>query len=161
MSDHPDPSTVVHTPTHHVAETPPMHDAVDEWHDHSHDERPQRAHADVQNSNLVLGVGIALAAVIAISSLIVYGFYIHYNTQRMVLRERTPRDGAFKELDLSPTEDTRKFKSADLGLLENGGTTKLPTEKENEFKTITISPISRAMDEVAQRYTSRKTAQGN
>ena len=138
-----------------------MHDPVDEWHDHSHDEMPQRAHSDVQNSNLVLGIGVALAAVIAIASLVVYGFYTHYNTQRMALRESTPRTGAFVDLAQSPTEKTRNDKSESLGLLQSGGTTKLPTEKENEFKTITVSPIDKAMDDVVQRYTARKSAQGN
>ena len=138
-----------------------MHDPVDEWHDHSHDERPQRAHSDVQNSNLVLSVGIALAAVIGISSLVVYGFYIHYNTQRMALRERTPREGLFSDLAESPTEATRRLKGNDIGLLETGGTFELPTEKENVNKTITISPIAKAMDDVAKSYTAKRTAQDN
>lgn len=145
-------------PTHHVAETAPLHDPVDEWHDHSHDEKPQHAHGEVQNSNLIMGVGLALTGVIVISSLVVYGFYTHYNTQRMVEREHMPRAGAFKDLADSPTEATRKAKLADLNLLNQGGPLPMPTEVENVNKTVTITPIARAIDEVAQSYTANRRA---
>ncbi len=148
-------------PTHHVAEAPPMHDPVDGWHDHSIDELPQHAHGEVQNSNLILGVGIALTGVIVVSCLVVYGFYTHYNTQRSNEREHMVRIGTFKELNDSPTEETRKKKSADLILLDGGGTTDMPTEVENVNKTITISPIGKTMDEVAQSYAARRTSAGN
>lgn len=149
-------------PTHHVAETPPMHDPVDEWHDHSHDQKPQHAHGEVQNSNLIMGVGLALTGVIVISCIVVYGFYVHYNTRRMAEREHMPRIGAYKELADSPTETARKAKSADLVLLEKGGSTQMPTEVENVNKTITITPIAKSIDEVVQTYTtSRRAATGN
>jgi hypothetical protein len=148
-------------PTHHVAETAPLHDPVDEWHDHSHDNKPQHAHGEVQNSNLILGVGLALTGVIVVSCLVVYGFYTHYNTQRSNQREHMLREGAFTELANSPTEVTRASKLADLILLSRGGTTEMPTETENVKKTITISPIDKAMDEVAQGYTARRISAGN
>ena len=141
-------------PTHHVHETAPLHDPVDSWHDHSHDEKPQHAHGDVQDSNLVLGVGVALAAVIAVSCLVVYGFYTHYNTQRGI-------DSELVKYPNSPATLTREAKVADLFLLEKGGTTKMPTEKEGVTKDITITPIDQAMDTIVQKYAPRKTAQGN
>jgi hypothetical protein len=142
-----------------VAETAPLHDPVDEWHDHSHDEKPQRPHADVQSSNLVLGVGIALAAVIAISVLAVYGFYVHYNTQRMDLREHTTSKN-LPGLAPSPADETRVKKSKDLITLERGGEVRMPTEKENVSRKVTIVPMSQAMEEVVQTYTASKPAQG-
>ena len=149
-------------PTHHVAEAPPMHDPVDEWHDHAHDEKPQHAHGEVQNSNLIMGVGLALTVVIVVSCLVVYGFYTHYNTQRMVEREHMPRAGAYSELADSPTEATRKAKLADLNLLNQGGPLSMPTETENVNKTITITPLSKSMDDVVRAYTaSRRATAGN
>jgi len=148
---------------HHFAEAAPLHDPVDEWHDHSHDAQPQHAHGDVQDSRLVLAVGIALAAVILGSVLAVFGFYTHYNTQRMAEREHTTAK-ELPKLAPSPTDETRKLKSDALLVLERGGPVQMPTEKEGVMKTITISPIDKAMDEVARGYAStstHKTAQGN
>lgn len=146
-----------HTPnpsTHHVAETAPMHDPVDAWHDHSRDEKPQHAHAEVQNSNLIMFVGVALTGVIGLSSLVVYGFYTYYNTHRMAEREHMPRAGAYSDLAESPSEEARSNKARDMLVLERGGSIKMPTEQENITRTVTLSPIALAMDEVAQSYSA-------
>ncbi|HMN41304.1 MAG TPA: hypothetical protein PKE29_10695 [Phycisphaerales bacterium] len=142
-----DPHTSVHPPhAHHVHETSPMHDAVDQWHDHSHDERPQHAHTDVINTRLVLAVGLALAGVIVVAVVVVYGFYVHYNTQRSSERERTSAFG-------SPLTDTRIEKARDLSMLATGGSYQVSTGDENAKKTITIAPIGQAMDRVVRAYT--------
>ena len=143
-------------PTHHVAEAAPLHDPVDEWHNHSHDDKPQHAHGEVQNSNLIMGVGLALTGVIVLSCVVVYGFYTHYNTQRMVEREHMQRSGVYSELADSPTEATRKVKSEALNLLNQGGTVPMPTEVENVNKTITITPLAKSIDDVAQSYTANR-----
>ncbi len=141
-----DPHTKVHAPPHghHVHETPPMHDAIDAWHDHSHDERPQHAHGEVQNSRLVLGVGLALTGVIVVSSLVVYGFYVHYNTQRSDERERTT--------DGSPLIETRIEKGKALAMIQTGGSFPMATEDEKVKKTVTLTPIDQAMDKVVRMY---------
>jgi hypothetical protein len=132
-----------------VHETAPMHDRPDTWHDHSHDESPQHAHGEVQNSRLVMGVGLALTAVIVASVLVVYGFYVHYNTHRSDQRERT--DTA--ESSGSPILQMRVFKAKQLAELEGGSTFEMPTEAENVKKTVVMGPIKAAMDTVAERYT--------
>lgn len=144
-----DPHTQVHAPhSHHVHETAAMHDKPDSWHDHSHDEAPQHAHGEVQNSNLVLGVGLALTAVVVASVIAVYGFYIHYNTQRSDLRERTDAP----ENSGSAIVVTRAFKTKELAAIAGGSTFQMPTEDETVKKTVVMEPIAQAMDTVAQKY---------
>lgn len=144
-------------PTHHVHETAPMHDPVDQWHDHTRDEQPQKPHADVQNSNLVLGVGIALAVVIALSCAVVYGFYIHYNSQRTNERENAQNPNMHGlSINDSPAIAARNEQRDNLARLRAGGTLEMPTEQENVKKTVTIRPLAQAMEIVADRYTNRK-----
>jgi hypothetical protein len=147
-----DPHTTVHAPHHghHVHETRPLHDPVDTWHDHSHDERPQHAHGEVQNSNIVLAVGLALTAVIVASVIVVYGFYVHYNTQRADDRERTTAG--------APLLETRGEKVKDLSMVANGGSFQMATEDEKVKKTVTIAPVGQAMDKVVQTYVKTPAA---
>jgi hypothetical protein len=149
MSDKPDPHTTVHPPagSHHVHEAAPMHDAPDEWHDHSHDEQPQHAHGEVQNSRLVLGVGIALFVVIVVSVMVVFGFYTHYNTRRSDSREHHLA-GAVP----GPVELNRAAKDKDLTHIKTGETFEMDTETEGVKKTVTLAPIDKAMDKVAHTY---------
>ena len=52
-----------HSTTHHTHETAPLHDPVDAWHDHSHDPKPQQAHAEVGNAGAIMGIGGAFLLV--------------------------------------------------------------------------------------------------
>lgn len=153
--DKPNPHTTVHPPagSHHVHEAAPMHDAPDSWHDHSHDEAPQHAHGEVQNSNLVMGVGIALTLVIVVSCLVVYGFYTHYNTQRANLRERRMTHSAD-----GPVEKTRKDRNEALGHVRDGTTFAIPTDKEGVEKPVTLAPFDSAKDAVARKYSQQFSA---
>lgn len=80
MSDHTHPHA---PPTHHVHETAPLHDPVDSWHDHTRDQHPQHAHAEVGNAPLVMGVGLGLFLLIVASVLLVDSFYRGYASNRL------------------------------------------------------------------------------
>lgn len=138
-----------HTPKtlgHHVHETSPMHDAVDAWHDHSHDERPQEAHTDVQNTRLIMGVGVALFLVVVAAVVVVYGFYTHYTTDRLAaLEETTP--GA-------PALVTRKEVAMSVYTLNSGGELKLK-QADGPDRTVRITPLEQARAAVVGQYAGR------
>ena len=76
-----------HQPHHH--ETAPLHDAPDEWHDHSHDaEQPQHAHSEVGNAHLVVGVGVGAFLLVVGAIIAVYGYYTMFVTRQLALKER-------------------------------------------------------------------------
>lgn len=141
-----------HSAKHH--ETAPLHDPVDSWHDHAHDEKPMAVHAEDVDTRSVLFIGIALFIVVVISCVIVYGFYVFRTTQKLSIGEVSSRDTA-------PAWDTRRARAASFSLRDKGGELKLPTEVEGQTKTIQIRPLSDAMRDVAAEYTSSKSAQGN
>lgn len=153
--DPPTPQTDrVGLPGHHVHETAPMHDAVDAWHDHSHDERPQEAHAEVQNTPMIMGVGVALFFVVVASVVVVYGFYTHYTTTRLSALEQTTEN--------SPAFVTRGEQSNSLTLLKAGGTLPLK-DADGKERQVRVSPVDQAAAGVVGRYAggSAAPAKGN
>lgn len=141
-----------HSAKHH--ETAPLHDPVDSWHDHSHDEKPMAVHAEDVDTRSVMFIGVALFFVVVIASVIVYGFYVYRTTQKLSLGEVSSRDTA-------PAWETRRARAETFSRREKGGELKLPTEVEGQTKTIQIRPLADAMRDVAAEYAGRKSAQGN
>lgn len=90
-------------PQHHVHETAPLHDRPDEWHDHSGDEKPQHAHAEVGNAALIITTGLGLFLMIVASVVAVYAFYINTITRQLEEQEQA-------RLPTSPALITHKMK---------------------------------------------------
>jgi hypothetical protein len=97
---------------HHSHETPQMHDAVDEWHDHSHDEKPMEAHSEVGNPHLVIGVGLLSFGLVVVACIAIYMYYIGYVGNRLREAERA---GAVAGMD------TRNWKQGQLADLDAYG----------------------------------------
>lgn len=103
-----------HSHTRHVHEAPPMHDAPDAWHDHSHDpDKPQQGHAEVANAGRIIATGMALFMVIVVAVVVVYGFYTDYTTKQLAERERASSVG--------PATDALKFRNDSLLVQTKGG----------------------------------------
>ncbi len=134
----------------HVHTTPPHHDPVDQWHDHSHDVKPQHAHSETVNSGVVLAVGTFLFVLIVVACVIVYAFYIGATTRTLQARERTTAD--------APAKVFREFKGESLVRLESGGTLQIPAAEEGKTKPITLLPIKDAAKTVITEYSGKVTA---
>lgn len=127
-----------------------MHDPVDAWHDHSHDAKPQSAHAEVQNTPLIMAVGVGLFMVIVVSVAAVYGFYTWYVARTLNAQEITT-DGA-------PAFQFRDRKADALNINRTGGKVELPPLEEGQPKRpITILPFAEAQAAVLKEY-APKTA---
>lgn len=138
---------------HHTHETAPMHDPVDAWHDHSHDAKPQAAHAEVQNTPLIMAVGLGLFMVIVVSVVAVYGFYTWYVARTLNAQEITTAG--------APALEFRKTKNTALDINRDGGTVMLaPLEEGKPKRSITILPFADAQAAVLKEYTP-KAAQKN
>lgn len=140
-------------PSHHVHETAPLHDPVDAWHDHNADERPQHAHAEIVDTNAVMGVGVALFFVIVFAVVAVWGFYTWYSTQRLAELERTSTD--------SPAWLLRGDRISMLTWLEKGHTLNIPAvDKDTPARQINIIPVKQATDTVVEQYLNRVRTAG-
>lgn len=130
---------------HHAHETPPLHDPVDPWHDHSHDQKPQPAHAEVGNARAIMGIGLALFMVIVVAVISVYAYYSWYVTQQLsrieVASSRT-----------SPMIQARDYRAQALARLANGGRITIPAAGEEPASTIEITPIDRSIERIARDY---------
>ncbi len=125
-----------------------MHDPVDAWHDHTKDEKPQHAHAEVQNTPLIMGVGLALFMVIVVSVVAVYGFYTWY-VARTLNQQEVTTVGA-------PALQFRDDKARALKTIAEGGTVELPALEEGKPKrVITILPFAEAQAAVLKQYTPK------
>ena len=142
-----------HTPdhahhAHHSHETAPLHDSVDSWHDHSHDEKPQSAHAEVGNAGKVIGIGLGLFGVIAVAIAATYIFWIWQITARASLLERSY--GA-----TSPIKQARSDKSEQLAKVESGGTFIVEATAQAPRREIQILPFARASELVLKEYQAK------
>jgi hypothetical protein len=118
-----------------------MHDPIDPWHDHSHDEKPQNAHAEVGNARAIMGIGIALFMVIVVAVISVYAYYTWYITERLNKAEIASGNS-------SPAIQAREYKSTALIRLNSGGKVEGPT-------TYTLTPIDQKIEQTAREYTSK------
>ncbi len=134
---------------HHPAhETAPMHDAIDAWHDHSHDEKPQNAHSEVGNAAMITGVGVALFLVIVAAVVAVYAYYTWYITERLDRAEiATGQD--------SPAVEARKYKADSLIQLNKGGEVSA-AGGGGGAAAYTLLPINEKIDQIAREYASGK-----
>jgi hypothetical protein len=76
-----------HDPHAPLPHTPEVHESLDAWHDHSHDERPQHPHLESINAPKVIGIGVGLFLAVAATVALVYGFYVWYNVRALDQRE--------------------------------------------------------------------------
>lgn len=132
----------------HVHETPPMHDPIDEWHDHSKDEKPQQAHAEVGNAMRIMAIGIGLFLVIVFAVIVTYGFYVQQSTQKlneMEIVELSDRN--------APPIQARMHKSDSLMELEGGfGWIEVPAAGDTPARSLVRWPIEKAKERIAQDY---------
>jgi hypothetical protein len=131
-------------PQHHSHETPPLHDPIDPWHDHSHDEKPQSAHAEVGNAAAIMGIGIALFMVIVVSVIAVYAYYSWYITERLNKAEVATGQA-------SPAIQARAYKTEALLHVSQGGKIQPP----NDAPSYTLVPIDQKIEQTARDYTSK------
>lgn len=124
-----------HRDPHH--ETPPMHDPVDPWHDHSHDPRPQRAHGGTLNARAVILIGIGLFLAVMVSTGIVYQYYVWYTTRMLDERASLGVRMSYKE-----RMETKSKTVAQIAAEK-------PEWRDHD--TVVV-PFSRAVDEVVSRY---------
>ncbi len=137
---------MTHTEHHspHPKETPPLHDAPDAWHDHSHDAQPQQAHGEVSNAGKIITTGLALFMMIVFAVIAVYGYYTHYTTQRLTLTERASSIG--------PATDALKYKYDAINRQINGGEVDA-LDSENKPKQFTHASLSAAREIARGQYT--------
>lgn len=123
-----------------------MHDAIDAWHDHTRDEKPQIAHSEVGNAKAIMGVGVALFLVIVAAVVAVYAYYTWYITERLDKAEiATGQD--------SPAVEARQYKADSLILLSKGGEVAGATPH-------TVLPIEAKIEQIAREYASGRVDQG-
>ncbi len=121
--------------------TPEVHEAPDQWHDHTRDERPQHAHLESINAPKVTGVGLGLFLAVAATIAIVYGFYIWYT-----VRALDSHEGPGMGLE-GPAISTREDLKA-----------KLNTGYAWASHDAALLPIDQGMDRVVQQYAARRPA---
>ncbi len=133
----------------HVHETAPLHDPVDAWHDHTKDEKPQQAHAEVGNAGRIMAVGIALFLVIVFAVVVTYGFYIQQTTSRLNAMERVDYGN-----DLAPPIQARKARLESLtSLAGDYKWVEIPAVGETPAGAYVHVPLAEAKKRVAQSYT--------
>jgi len=133
----------------HVHETAPLHDPIDQWHDHAKDEKPQHPHAEVSNAFRIMGIGIGLFLVIVFAVVVTYAFYIQQSTQRLNEMEvvRATAGAA-----LPPALEARKIKGDSLLLMQNYGWIEVPALGDTPARDLVRHPIDTAKQKVAQDY---------
>lgn len=131
----------------HVHETAPLHDPVDPWHDHSKDEKPQQAHAEVGNAFQIMAIGVALFLVIVVAAAVTYGFYIHQTTRSLARMEEVPfgTRGA-------PAIETRILKSDTLSRQGTYGWEVTPAVGDIPARSYVRLPIDEAKRLTARDY---------
>jgi hypothetical protein len=140
-----------HDPHHHhqhVHETAPLHDPVDEWHDHSKDEKPQQAHAEVGNAKLITGIGLALFLVIVASVIAVYAYYVWFITARLSKAEIASGQA-------SPAIEARAYREQALIRIDRGGSVSAEQAGGAAAGAYTLAPINQAIEQTARTYTAR------
>lgn len=134
----------------HSHETPPLHDPIDAWHDHSHDEKPQQAHAEVGNAGAIMGIAIALFMVIVASVLVVYGYYTWFITERL-------RKAEIASGQTSPAIQAREYKQTALTNITQGRqNAKSPAHGDLPELTYSFSPIDEKIEQIARMYAPAK-----
>jgi hypothetical protein len=137
-------------PHHPKAETAPLHDPTDAWHDHAKDEKPQHEHGEIRNPATVMGVGVALFLAVVVAVVVVDNFYKWYAAQR--LAEATVASGPN-----SPAIEARTFKADTLKAhaAAEGSWMVIPGTPEVPAKAIALIPIKAAAERVSAEYAAR------
>lgn len=139
------------SPHKHVAETAPLHDPTDAWHDHSHDEPARAPHGEIGNPLLIMGVGVGLSLLVAVAVVVVDNFYRWYSSQHMIRS-----DAAISAI--SPAMETRAAKAQTLTQQTSSDARWIvipaPDDK-TPARTIAQLPIEEATRRVAGEYAAR------
>lgn len=133
----------------HKHETAATSDPVDAWHDHSHDERPQAAHGEVQDTGRIMFIGVGLFIAVVVSVIAVYGFYTFYTTKELSAAElSTPN---------SPALLYRTDMAKSQAMILAGGQLKLPALEEGKpERVVNILPFEQATDRVVAEYLGKR-----
>ncbi|MFN7021175.1 MAG: hypothetical protein ACK4WH_07605 [Phycisphaerales bacterium] len=139
-----DPNHPQHALSH---ETPPLHDPVDEWHDHSKDEKPQAAHAEVGNAAMITGVGLALFFVIVFASVAVYAYYSWFVSQRL-----SEQEVAYGSSPGSPAATARQYQRDARQRLKSGGEVRIKATDTLPALNYSLIKIEDSIKAVAEDY---------
>lgn len=127
-----------------------MHDPIDAWHDHTKDERPQQAHAEVGNAAAIMGIGIALFLVIVVSVVVVYAYYTWFITERL-------RKAEIASGQASPAIQARTYKETALTNISQGRqNAKSPAQGDLPELTYSFAPIDQKIEQTSQMYAPAK-----
>lgn len=135
-----------HPHPEHAAITPPDIEPPDEWHSHTADHRPQKAHGELANAHLIVFFGIGSFAIVFVCALAVYMYYIKYSTGLLDKAEFGAAAGAGFE------KDALQYRRSSLADLADG-------YAWADHDTVQL-PIADAMQKVAKQYADRAGAGG-
>ena len=127
--------------------TPDEHDAPDQWHQHAAAERPQKAHGEIANAGVIIGVGVFMFICLILTVVITYGYYVWYTTGLLEKQELADLRGGLER-------DALEYKSH---MLEDfKGYHWVPEDTTVVPKDTVQIPIENAMKKVAAQYAARK-----
>ncbi len=139
-------SDPLHKP--HVHETAPLHDPVDEWHDHTKDEKPQHAHTEVANAWRIMGVGIGLFLVIVFAVVVTYGFYVQQSARLLNAAEIVE----LSDTNAPPVQARMYRNNSRMELAGPYDWIVIPAAGDVPARALVRTPIERAKQTVAQDY---------
>lgn len=144
-------SNASHEHSHHPkAETAPLHDPTDAWHDHAKDEKPQIEHGEIRNPATVMGVGIGLFFAVVVAVVVVDNFYKWYTAQELARN-------SIATSPTSPAIEARQFKADALSAHASADPTWIVIPKTGDVpaKAIAQIPLKVAAERVVAEYAAR------
>lgn len=132
---------------HHKHVTPDEHDAPDQWHQHTPAEKPQKAHGEVANAPLILGVGLLMFVGLIVTVAIVYAYYTFYTTNLLKQQELVAIGRGIEQ-------DSLEYKSKTINDFQ--GYNWVAEEPPVVPKDTVQIPLQIAKKKVASQYASQK-----
>lgn len=156
-NDHAKPQSKGHAHTG-AGVTPVVHDPVDAWHDHTHDQAPQSPHTDAANVTQVMSIGLILAVAVVLSAGAVLGFYKWYVAGQLSAEERVNPN--IPNSRLAPPIAVRWETQDKLNALSSGAELSIPTEEGKPNRTVRLLKIDDAKAAVIREYAGRTSTAG-